>query len=753
MEPADSEPDGREAPSALARRACDQCRLRKIRCDKRSPCSNCRSSNIVCRSTGEGQKPHEPRRRVLISSQYEKKVDLIEERLGGMEQALRELLATSRQQAGPPTTKLHRSSQALPRRNPPLQPAAKNDPSNPREPSYRSNAAIEQHDSNSGFEGGSSLSAHSAYAREFLESAVSHGTPEMLSSPKISEALSSLKQIVEMQNKKREADINKGPAYRHDSRLGMRCDIRDLEMPPLPVVLSIIREAKENPPSSFSGWIPFFTIDYFIEKCQEVYFCTDYSYSDTTFIITNFGLYSIFIEYHIIAKEQATRDEYQHYMHLCKENLETALANLNILMPANFDSVAALALGSLHGIEISKPSVGWTLASMAIHMCQTLGYHRLSSMEHESEEVKQKRQSLFWTVYTLLNILSLRLGRGTVIQDYDIALPSPTESIANSGPWATVCGLWAKQSMIQVQVYTMLYSPAALNRSESERVSHARRLAAEMQTSVVEPFDCILSSGERRLSDVDLIYLQSDKVSRMATLTLIYRAIPAGPNSTTTFIPECIESARAALEIHQTCVSSLKETSEMIRISYMHWAVFLSPFVPFIVIFCHVIVTSDQKDLTRLEDFIASLRPLCPFSQSVDRLHSLCSVLGTVARLYVEAKSRTQTGEDQTLASVGEEFDVYLSALGLAPGNMAPGNMVPNGQTYLQPDVPPMQMGVSEPPLGTPGFSAPTPQPQPQEGMSMAEMSQATQLGNWFSGNQYMMGLLEEDMFHFNPNA
>jgi hypothetical protein len=37
-------------------------------------------------------------------------------------------------------------------------------------------------------------------------------------------------------------------------------------------------------------------------------------------------------------------------------------------------------------------------------------------------------------------------------------------------------------------------------------------------------------------------------------------------------------------------------------------------------------------------------------------------------------------------------------------------------------------------------------QGQSQEAMSEAEMMQTAQLGNWFSGNQYMMGLLEEDL-------
>lgn len=77
----------------------------------------------------------------------------------------------------------------------------------------------------------------------------------------------------------------------------------------------------------------------------------------------------------------------------------------------------------------------------------------------------------------------------------------------------------------------------------------------------------------KNMSAVDIMYLRSDKVSRLAILTLIYRAIPASPESgsSTNFIPECIETARASLEHHQMCVSELQEASEIIKCSYMHW--------------------------------------------------------------------------------------------------------------------------------------------------------------------------------------
>lgn len=131
-------------------------------------------------------------------------------------------------------------------------------------------------------------------------------------------------------------------------------------------------------------------------------------------------------------------------------------------------------------------------------MSQTLGYHRLSSMEHEPELVQHNKQSLFWSIHAILNILSLRLGRGSIVDDHDITIPSPMDCMKDIHPWGYICALWTKQAAIQNQIYTQLYSPAALNRPERERVSYARQLAAEMRSEVIEPFNVSMLSPQGR---------------------------------------------------------------------------------------------------------------------------------------------------------------------------------------------------------------------------------------------------------------
>lgn len=80
-------------------------------------------------------------------------------------------------------------------------------------------------------------------------------------------------------------------------------------------------------------------------------------------------------------------------------------------------------------------------------------------------------------------------------------------------------------------------------------------------------------SSDLQLGKMDTLYLQCDKVSRLAMLTLIYRAIPApaGTGSSSTFIPECVETARAALEHHQMCFGAIGENNKIFQRSYMHW--------------------------------------------------------------------------------------------------------------------------------------------------------------------------------------
>ncbi|KAL2862573.1 putative C6 transcription factor [Aspergillus lucknowensis] len=712
----DNESPDSDAKETIVRRACDQCRQRKIRCDKRSPCSNCRTSKIICSSTGAGQKPREPRKRVLISNEYEKKIDHIDERLGGIEQILRELKAGMGSNTG---------SQMCPHATPVsrhMSPSVHDDSTNPRDP-------MDQQESKNGFEGSSLMATQSAYASNFLETAVSRFSSLQMPVSKVNAALSTLKQLVNMQDG--QASSTRDLRSSKNKTLS-GCDLREMSMPPLNVVLPLLRNAKENYGTALQSYCPFVPFDRLAEKCREVYFATE-DYSDATFIVANGGLYQIFAAASFMTPDRALREEYQKYVDMCKDNLEKTLANLHLLMPATPESIEALTMGASHAIEISKPSFALTLTSTASRLCQALDYHRMSSLEGVDRKEKGQRVALFWSIYCMDRALSLRLGRAPTIPEYDIDLPPNFGEFEIGEPWKTAFTLWIELARIQGLVYEKLYCPAALRQDEKFRVAEARKLASEMLDGVMNPFKGIYPLLER-LTPIESLYIRCDEVCRFSVLTLIYRAIPPQPGTAGTFIDECIEAARGALQSHKSCMLLLKEATEASKLSYLHWSILYSPFVPFVVLFCHIIEVSSWVDLDRLEEFVDSLKPNCSLSTAITKLHQLCQVLSNVARLYIEAKAEGQTQESQALASVGHEFDTYLSALGLAPPYSAedgdtrwaagsvPSATVPGGMGYAE----------------TQNINPP--------------MHHMTQLGNWFSGNQYMMGLLEEDLSMFDPS-
>lgn len=138
----------------------------------------------------------------------------------------------------------------------------------------------------------------------------------------------------------------------------------------------------------------------------------------------------------------------------------------------------------------------------------------------------------------------------------------------------------------------------------------------------------------------------------------------------------------------------------------------MTPFTPIFVLFCYIIETSSPPDLQLLGEFTTSLETVIDYSEVMRKLWRLCSVMAQVATLYVEAKSQKQ--EDQTMAPIGDEFDMYLSQLGFMP---------PDDQTAIDP------MGQAN------GAAA-----------AAAANAQVAQMADWFSGSRNLMGLLEQDI-------
>ena len=218
-------------------------------------------------------------------------------------------------------------------------------------------------------------------------------------------------------------------------------------------------------------------------------------------------------------------------------------------------------------------------------ICQTLGYHRLpvvnatSGASANDDVSNDTKSALFWFAYMLDKGLSLRFGRSSMIQDYDIAIPKRMGRTINVADfWKEMLNLWIEHAEVMGKAYEQLYSIAALSRPPEQRIESARQLVEAIKGIARENDELIrharetgklADSGKRDGFTVTLM-LRSDEVTYWASLCLIYRAIPAAPGFGSTFNPECIEAARRAVEVHLECMQ-IPGLSHFTKVGYLHW--------------------------------------------------------------------------------------------------------------------------------------------------------------------------------------
>ncbi|KAK7947126.1 uncharacterized protein PG986_011447 [Apiospora aurea] len=767
----------------VPRRACDPCRARKVRILPQHM--------ILIQPALISQEVHAPKASVLTFDQIltpstptsERKIDRIEERLSEVVSELRNLAVAQ-----------HTPSRAVDRSA--SQPAEKvgfcmsTPTSNSGVSFYNTTNHAEPPEPK--FEGGSSMTAHTNFARTFLDEAVRAG-PLKDFRLELDDTLSSLQELVKAQQT--QLNVPNSPTEASAGSLSTG-QSRERPLPDVQLTMTCLRISKEGFSVSYLSLCGMISPSVYTDYVLRVMFSP--KFSDAEYIIVLWGLTWLFKEMslevdkleHCLRPEDLEREATN-----CRNHLEAALAALPFHMPASIDNVIALGLAADYSIARSKPSQAWSFISVAAQMCLHLGLHRGATWRDESPTARNQNAWLFWNVYVLDKGLSLRLGRPSVIQDYDITVPIPTSSI-DRHPAIEHCLLtWIKVSRCQGRVYELLYSPAALAQGDGIRTARAQGLADELLSIMKEKKkieEQNLPTWTKTIALEDIQYIaDSDEVLHHSILTLIYRAVPVPRGSTSTFTQACIASARQALGKHDSCMAILTPYGSPFIDIYFQWhvlslssttenhanttprTIFYTPFIPFIVIFCHVIETTDQTDLDRLHSFVASLEPVSQLSEPAARMQRLFQVLYNVALKYVEVK----TSREQQ--SVGRELDTYLNALGYGPaptyggmGGVVAGGVGANnggngGRYHGSSDISDAgsshhaaaaaaaaahqrARSVSSARMSTPGITTQAHMPpapwsgyQAMEGVSLPQ--QGMLLSGWFNSSQQMMGLLEDE--------
>ncbi|EMT61122.1 hypothetical protein FOC4_g10014164 [Fusarium odoratissimum] len=491
-----------------------------------------------------------------------------------------------------------------------------------------------------------SVASHSAFPRSLPQQAVHNGRLQGLDLD-INETLDSLHCILgafRQQTSKTEMSYPLAEP-------SLRPSFRGREMPPIEKAVALLHSTKD--------------------------------FSEADFIIANSGLLQLFIEK---SEEMPDKTESLNYAHTCRTNLETALVNLPLHLPATLDMISALLLGAFHTIEISKPSLCWTLSSKASELSQTLGYHRIPSIkEGVVAEEKRHAQLLFWFTYFIDKSLSLRLGRASTIQDWDVTTPMISEPGTCSLIDVSIT-MWINTARCQGKIYESLYSP----------------------DSITQPDHCIAQAQ-----------------------------LPQDPPSA--FIPDCLEAARATLQRHQDFVTTFKDITSTYFTTYIHWTLLFAPFTPFIVLFCHVIESTqrEEEDLNRLDGFVASIEAVAPtLSDSASRMRRPFGVLSKIAQRYTVYRSSTLSRE-QAPADEHASLNAYLTALGFPQMNQENCQQQSTEFSSVTNQDVNIRQALDGDFNNMPGVDG-------QGGMLLtAWMGHTTELGEWFEVNQHMINMLE----------
>ncbi|KAF7550475.1 hypothetical protein G7046_g8006 [Stylonectria norvegica] len=710
---------GRETPESPAnvygsatQRACDVCRTRK-----------CQHAKVDC--TYASAKPKEKRSRILLTTQYEKKIDLLDRRLQGVTRLLEDLTVNWSQSGSKPSNNTSTTART-----------PKSNTSTPY-----GHATLPSDSDSPLVEGESSLTAHSVFAHEFLQEAVRTSSLQD-SSLEMGETLGSLLHIVDTLKKQTPSTEmiypHARPVQRH---YALSC-----ELPPIQKAVALMSAGKSVSIEGSPWFSEYVSMQRLPDLCLSVYFSEDYSQAD--FIIVNAGLHYLFSDRHARA-EGEEKEECLEWAHMCRANLETALANLPLHLPATSDMILALIFGAFHAIEVSKPSLSWTLSSKASELCQTLGYHRTSSMTNDKPKETGYKQLLFWSVYYMDKSLSLRLGRASTIPDWDVTVPLPTVGDPAFGTLSAYFCLWVSTAKCQGNIYEMLYSPDSMLQPNHVRQARAHALVNELHKITNEAnrtSQSIISDAHGVVGEDVMDFLSmSDSVLRLSLLTLVHRATPLPLPSTTTFSPDCIDAARATLQRHQDCMAVMNKISSGASAyfpSYVHWTVLFAPFIPFIIVFCQVIEAKDHTDLALLHAFVSSMQSAPGVSEAAGKVYRLFQVLYSVALRYVEFHTMAPPTEQTQANAV---LDNYLAELGFS--SAIPVDQQRQQQQQQQPQQIPQQMAA----YAQMGGDVAVGDAMKDQRVTnpMMWMGNTAQLEDWFNSNQQMIGLLQEPSFEF----
>ncbi|KAL4948936.1 hypothetical protein BDW69DRAFT_175501 [Aspergillus filifer] len=613
----------KEGPIQLPR-ACEGCRVRKIRCERTLPCSNCQHLRIACVPANSR---HENRPRINVSSHYEKQVELIQERLRGIQSKLDQLAASV-------VPAKMQEDVSLSSRGPAYQ-------------SLRDDTA-QAIQLASGFDGDSSFTSNALLAEKVAE----HNTTGTSQTPEEDEmftALRSLKRTLEEHRPIISANHAHFPGFRPVNLT------HNLDLPPVAFAVAIVSRSKLCPTDTFllSAWRDRNLLE---TLCQRIYFPSErVSLGSLTLM---HGL--LWEQGQYLSTEHDSQFSYpdmSHWIDVCEKNFYLGIESYEVLTSQSLENAQALALGSMRALGLGRPFLCRTLLAAAANICVSLGYHRRSTLLGDRSLLAESKRHVFWIVYMMDKNVSLSLGRASSLQDYDIDAELFTPSSDSRFRfYDLLCHSAINFARLEGKVYDLVYSARALTAPFEETLEHTARLVQELNNWKTDELEVIIQGRSDCPEGFKPFAIASYPIY-YSVLALLHRGRPNSSRETNTLINSaCLEAARQSVTYHlKTIPQFINNPSK--RSTYVTWSLLYSSFTPFFVVFSNVVLTRNQEDFTLLKSMVNSLETLVSVSEGSKRLHSVCQAFYRAAEVFLQSKQQSKHNYQDSAADQRQLVD------------------------------------------------------------------------------------------------
>ncbi|KAJ3460344.1 hypothetical protein MRS44_011211 [Fusarium solani] len=610
-------------------RACRNCRIRKIRCSREIPCTNCITSKITCQESTKDV----TRRSTHAGSVPEKDQDSIEslrKRVTALEQQLNSLSSDRNTQVSEVATSTVLSptlAQLTPQPSP-------------------------CHIDLASLEGDSSFRKQALLATDITE----FGSLAGIGSPQVVDKISGLRKLLE--RKTSDGDTPQCREWKPSTSITLQGNL-----PPADFVIRLLRAvqgrsqyvvALSSPPVLIrsTGSDCLLTLYFPIDMKQVEYLCRRVYFPVQAVTVGELSLLNamlavILCSLQCFPQPEFSDEEVAKYLAVCKENQLTGIET--------YEAQKAQTEGDI--------ALQWRLSSTAARHCLVLGYHREHVVAAMPPDEADRVRRLFWSIYFSDKSTVLSLGRTSTIQDLDVDLePYAISSDPGRESWDTSMWMFIDYARIQASIYENLYSPASRRRSTADRQSIVDETNKQL-SNWYESWNQLDTSKAYNKRLFDNTFGPVD-VSYYSTLTLVHHALDLSTSIRIISDP-CLEAAKKGLKSHVSVHAQYSLLEPQSLAFFAVWVHVYCPLTPFVVIFLHCMTNSDTGDLDLLKGSLDVMEQTSSLAKSCERPYEFCKYLYSIAEAHISAC--TENGTD-----TADKVDLGLTSLQHPPSENWP---------------------------------------------------------------------------------